>query len=159
MSLISESVDTILAAEQVVEPVFPGLINGVSNTYTANAVWDFAVNGGGSYATVTPVVLNLSVVIPEGAIVYGVLFDITTAIAGTGATLAFNVGDQPSVLATAITNAPWSVGANPVQVNQTTATASTPALKLTADAGTVSLQFGVADATAGAMIISVLYVL
>lgn len=148
MSLLSESVTTVLQAEQVIaQPIVNGALNNVSDVYTSHAVYSFAANGG---STAAPIVLPLSSTIPQGAIVYGVLFDISVALAGgAGTTLQFIINGQS--FTDLLTNAPWSVGANPVQVDQ--------AWKLSANTSSVSLQFAVANGTAGAMNITVLYVL
>lgn len=148
MSLLSESVTTILEAEQVIaQTVVYGSLNNVSDVYTSHAVYDYAVQGG---STANPIVLPLSSTIPEGAIVYGVLFDITTAIqAGANATLQFIINGQSFI--SLVTASPWNVGANPVQLDE--------AWKLSDNTSSVSLKFAVADGSQGAMNIAVLYIL
>lgn len=148
MSLLSESVTTVLEAEQVIaQPIVYGSLNNISDVYTSHAVYNYAVQGG---STAAPIVLPLSSTIPEGAIVYGVLFDITTAIqAGVNATLQFIIDGQS--FTSLVTASPWNVGANPIQVDE--------AWKLSAATSSVSLKFGVAIGTQGAMNITVLYVL
>lgn len=148
MSLLSESVTTVLQANQVIaQPVVYGSLNNVSDVYTSHAVYSHAVNGG---SIVAPIVLPLSSTIPQGAIVYGVLFDISEAlVAGAMATLQFIINGQS--FTSLVTDAPWNAGANPVQVDE--------AWKMTANTSSVSLKFAVAGGTQGAMNITVLYVL
>jgi hypothetical protein len=148
MSLLSESFSTVIEASQVIaQPVVFGMVNNGSDVYISNAVYDFAVNGASIAA---PIVLPLSQKIPQNAIVYGVLFDISVAlVGGVGTTLQFIINAQS--FTSALSAAPWSAGANPVQVDQS--------WKLSADVESVSLKFAVANGTAGAMNISVLYIL
>lgn len=148
MSLLSELSNTVIQARTVLSgSVYSNFLNGESDTYVASTSYSVAVNTG----TVGAKTLQLDGIIPQGALVYGFLFDISTALTGgAGCTVAYTINGQASANIL-LANSPWNAGANPVQVNA--------ALKMTASVNTLTLTIGTAGLNTGVMNIAVLYVL
>jgi hypothetical protein len=148
MSLLSSLSNSVTQGVYAVSPQVAFQTAG-SNVKVANATYNFAVNGG----TIGTKNLILDQIIPVGAIVYSVILDVTTLLAGgAGASVALNIDAFAMQANTVVTNAPWNA-AVPSQ------TAAGNFKKVVAATNTVQLVIANAALTAGAVNISVLYLL
>lgn len=147
MSLVSALSNSVTQGLHAVSPQV-AFQNSVSNVKVANAKYAFAVNGG-SAGTIN---LTLDQIIPVAAIVYSVILDVTTPLAGAGASVALNIDTFAMQASTAVTNAPWNA-AVPSQ------TAAANFRKIVTATNTVQFVIANAALTAGAVNISVLYLL
>ena len=151
MSLISDQVTHVAQAQYVIAPslyasAIQGNVNIASATYTYSAA-----NGA-----IAVHALTLDKVIPAGATVISLQFDISVALAGAGASLSAGVVAATDIVpATAIAGVGslWNVGANPTQSSETTF------VKLAANKSQVLLGITGAVLTAGVMQVNVLYFL